>query len=63
MYSEKTLKYFRDFDKEVRKIYSIAEEAKKTGFDPVDKVEIPLAMSIFAASSRETVFKSPCDLP
>lgn len=44
--TESTEKYFKDFETEVRKIYSIAEEARKKGYDPVDKVEIPLAMSM-----------------
>ena len=46
VYSEKTQKYFKDLKKEVDKVYAIANEAKKTGLDPVDKVEIPLAMSM-----------------
>jgi len=43
---EKTNLYFKRIEDEVRKSYAIAEEAKKTGLDPVDKVEIPLAMSM-----------------
>jgi DNA polymerase II large subunit len=45
-YTQQTEKYFKDLERDVKKIYSIAEEAKKTGLDPVDKVEIPLAMSM-----------------
>ncbi len=45
-YTKTTEKYFKDLEKQVRKVYDMAEEAKKTGLDPVDKVEIPLAMSM-----------------
>jgi len=38
--------YFHQLDKEVKRIYSLAEETKAKGFDPVDKVEIPLARSL-----------------
>jgi len=38
--------YFKQFEKEIGKIYSLAEEARAKGFDPVDKVEIPLARSL-----------------
>ncbi len=41
-----TNEYFHQLDREVKKIYSLAEEAKAKGFDPVDKVEIPLARSL-----------------
>ena len=41
-----TEQYFRDLEKEVRKVYEIAEEARSKGLDPVDKVEIPLAMNM-----------------
>lgn len=46
MQTEKTQKYFKDFEKEIKKVYVIAEEAKKTGLDPTDSVEVPLAMSM-----------------
>jgi len=46
MLSEKTKKYFEEFDKEVKKVYEMAGEAKKKGLDPVDKVEVPLAMTM-----------------
>ncbi len=42
----KTEQYFRDLEKEVRKVYVVAEEARAKGLDPVDKVEIPLAMTM-----------------
>ncbi len=42
----KTQTYFKNFEKQVRGVYAVAEEARAKGFDPVDKVEIPLAMSM-----------------
>ncbi|MFA5071440.1 MAG: DNA polymerase II large subunit [Candidatus Pacearchaeota archaeon] len=41
-----TEKYFLDLEKDVKKIYAIANEARAMGFDPVNKVEIPLAKSL-----------------
>lgn len=41
-----TQEYFKSLEKEVKKVYEIAEMAKALGYDPVDKVEIPLAMSM-----------------
>jgi DNA polymerase II large subunit len=41
-----TEKYFKDLEKDVKIVYSLAEEAKKKGLDPVNKVEIPLAMTM-----------------
>ncbi|MBU4070019.1 MAG: DNA polymerase II large subunit [Nanoarchaeota archaeon] len=38
--------YFKNIEKEVRNVYELAEEARSKGLDPVDKVEIPLAMSM-----------------
>ncbi len=46
MLSEKTKKYFDNFDKEVHKVYDMAGIAKATGLDPVDKVEVPLAKTM-----------------
>ena len=45
-YTEKTQQYFKDLREKVDKVYEIAERAKATGLDPVDKVEIPLAMTM-----------------
>ena len=42
----KTEQYFKELEKDVRKVYEIIGEARKKGLDPVDKVEIPLAMSM-----------------
>lgn len=41
-----TEQYFKNLEKEIRKVYLIAEEAKQKGFDPINKVEIPLARSM-----------------
>ncbi|HII59426.1 TPA: DNA-directed DNA polymerase II large subunit [Methanocaldococcus jannaschii] len=41
--SENMKKYFENIVDEVKKIYRIAEECRKKGFDPTDEVEIPLA--------------------
>jgi len=38
--------YFKNFEEEVRKVYSIGEAAKAKGLDPDDKIEIPLAKSL-----------------
>ena len=41
-----TQQYFTHIKKEVDKVYEVAEAARAKGFDPKDKVEIPLAMSM-----------------
>src|SRR3989344_4776924 len=41
-----TQQYFKRLEKEVRNVYEVAETARQKGLDPVDKVEIPLAMSM-----------------
>ncbi len=41
-----TQQYFIDLEKNVKKIYSIANEARAKNLDPVNKVEIPLARSL-----------------
>ncbi|MBI2056950.1 DNA polymerase II large subunit [Candidatus Pacearchaeota archaeon] len=41
-----TKQYFENLRKEVDKVYEMAREARAKGFDPVDEVEIPLAMSM-----------------
>jgi DNA polymerase II large subunit len=48
MLSEKTQKYFENFEKQVKEIYILAEKARKKGLDPVEKVEVPLAMTMAA---------------
>lgn len=41
-----TQQYFIDLEKDVRKIYDVANEARAKNLDPVNKVEIPLARSL-----------------
>jgi DNA polymerase II large subunit len=41
-----TEKYFHNLDLEIKKSYEIANLARKKGFDPYDKVEIPLARNL-----------------
>lgn len=41
-----TQEYFKSVEKETRRIYAVAEEARKKNLDPVRKVEIPLAKSL-----------------
>ena len=36
-------RYFRDIEKKLNDAYAIAEKARAKGYDPIDKVEIPLA--------------------
>ncbi|MEX0932641.1 MAG: DNA polymerase II large subunit [Candidatus Pacearchaeota archaeon] len=46
MYLEKTQTYFGDLEKNVKLVYAMAEEARSKGFDPSEKVEVPLAKSL-----------------
>ncbi|MBI2043675.1 DNA polymerase II large subunit [Candidatus Pacearchaeota archaeon] len=41
-----TQEYFKKLEKDVRHIYEIAEQARAKGYDPIEKVEIPLARSL-----------------
>jgi len=41
-----TQEYFQDLEKNVKHVYDIMNEARKKGYDPADKVEIPLARSL-----------------
>ena len=41
--SEKMKKYFSDIDEGIKLCYDSANQARAAGFDPDDKVEIPLA--------------------
>jgi len=41
-----TEQYFQELEDQVRACYSIAEEARAKGLDPLDKVEIPIARSL-----------------
>jgi len=38
--------YFENLERDVKKVYRIAEEARTKNLDPVSKVEIPLAMTM-----------------
>jgi DNA polymerase II large subunit len=38
--------YFKEIEKKVKEVYSVAEEARRKGLDPLSKVEVPLAMSL-----------------
>ncbi|MFW5846611.1 MAG: DNA polymerase II large subunit [Nanoarchaeota archaeon] len=44
--NKKTQEYFDNLQKEVKKVYDVAEQAKSKGLDPVEKVEIPLATNM-----------------
>ncbi|MEX0920896.1 MAG: DNA polymerase II large subunit [Candidatus Pacearchaeota archaeon] len=41
-----TEQYLKEIEKETKKIYEVANKARAKGFDPVSKVEIPLARSL-----------------
>lgn len=43
---ESTRKYFENFAEQIDNVYCVAEEARRKGYDPADKVEIPLATSL-----------------
>ena len=45
-YTEETRKYFNDFKDQVDVVYKMANEARSSGLDPTDKVEIPVALSM-----------------
>ena len=57
--SIETEKYFENLQKEIEKNYLIAEKARILGYDPVDKVEIPLALSMAAKVVRLIATKYP----
>src|SRR3989344_4522 len=38
--------YYDNLEKSIKKIYNISEEARSLGYDPIDKVEIPLARNM-----------------
>jgi len=42
----KTEQYFKNLEKDVKKVYDLANLARAKGLDPKEKVEIPLAMSM-----------------
>jgi len=46
--SKESEKYFYSLQKGINENYKVAEEARKKGLDPVDNVEVPLALSMAA---------------
>src|SRR3989344_2277824 len=46
--SIETEKYFLELGKEIDKTYKVAQGARAKGYDPVDKVEVPLALTMAA---------------
>jgi len=57
--SPESEKYFEELGKEIQKNYKIAEKARSKGYDPVDKVEVPLALSMAAKVVRLIATKYP----
>jgi len=51
-FHETTEKYFSNLSKDIEVNYKVANEARAKGFDPVDKVEVPLAMTMAAKVVR-----------
>ncbi len=41
-----TEQYFKNIEKKTKEVYSVIEKARAKGLDPVDKIEIPLAMTM-----------------
>ncbi len=50
--NEETEKYFESLSGEIQKNYNIANQAREKGLDPVDKVEVPLAVTLAAKVVR-----------
>jgi len=51
-FSEETEKYFDILSKDIQKNYDTAKKARSKGLDPVDKVEVPLALTMAAKVIR-----------
>ncbi len=47
-FEPETEKYFEDLGKDIQRNYKLAEQARSKGFDPVDKVEVSLALTMAA---------------
>lgn len=45
-YSTETVNYFNDFKEKVESVYGMANMARTKGYDPLDYVEIPIALSM-----------------
>src|SRR3989338_3963349 len=52
-------KYFKDIEKEVNRYYAIAEKAKAKGYDPISKVETPIATTLAEKSIGLISIKYP----
>ena len=57
--SVETEKYFDSLKRDIDKSYVVAELARSKGLDPVDKVEVPLALSMAAKVVRLIATKYP----
>jgi DNA polymerase II large subunit len=57
--TESTEKYFEELGKGIEKNYEIARKARSMGFDPSDKVEVPLALTMAAKVVRLIATKYP----
>ena len=57
--SPETETYFLNLQKEIQKNYAVAELARAKGLDPIDKVEVPLALSMAAKVVRLIATKYP----
>ena len=58
-FSPATEKYFSDLQQEIERTYGTAEIARSKGLDPVDKVEVPLALNMAAKVVRLIATKYP----
>jgi len=54
-----TEEYFASLGEEIKKSYSIAEKARAMGLDPVDKVEVPLALTMASKVVKLIATKYP----
>jgi len=54
-----TEEYFKDLSKKIKKNYDIAEKARAKGFDPVDDVEVPLALTMASKVIKLIATKYP----
>ena len=57
--SKESEKYFDELKKDIDRSYEVAELARSKGLDPVDQVEVPLALSMAAKVVRLIATKYP----
>ena len=57
--SKRSEKYFESLSKEIQKNYDVARKARSKGLDPVDEVEVPLALTMAAKVIRLIATKYP----